>query len=574
MGGLGGAGDVGHEHGEAPGGGDDADPAVGEPGVGGGGAAARPAANDQPKGIEEGFDLRMPYAGEAYTKELVKAVEEGRLSEERLDETVKRILTMIKNGQENKKPGYSYDAEAHHALAVRAAAESAVLLKNECGVLPLDKKEKIAVIGGFAKNVRYQGGGSSHVIPTFHRELAEVLTQDYPEIAFSFARGYRLKKDEVDEDFVAEALEKVRSADKAVVLIGLPDGWESEGFDRKHLRIPSNQIDLLGRLKATGKPVIALLFAGAPVEMPWIDMVDALYAMYTGGQGVAEAMVQLLYGISSPCGKLAETWPMELAHTPCSLTFPQKENAVYEEGIFTGYRYYDRKALSVRFPFGHGLSYTQWEYSDLKIDRNRMKDTEEALVSLSVRNVGDREGKEVVQLYVRDVESSVPRPEKELKGFVKVSCKPGEKKTVQFRLNKRSFAFWHQEMGDWYAESGEYEILAGASSRDIRLKERIQVESTDKWKKQYDAFITMGELMELPEAQPIIGAMMSSYQMPQSMSEEEKQRLLEDEDSTEEIAMDYAAMGMDMPLIKVAAMSGGAFGAEQIAGILDAINKP
>lgn len=531
------------------------------------------ATNDHVKGMEEGFDLRIPFAGEGYTQDLVCAVKEGRLSEKRLDETVTRILTMTKKGQENKKPGYTYDPEAHHRLAVRAAAQSAVLLKNENHALPLVAEEKIAVIGGFAKSIRYQGGGSSHVIPTTHRELLEVLAQDYPQVAFSFARGYRLKKDVVDETFVAEALEKAKGADKIVVLIGLPDGWESEGFDRKHLRIPYNQIDLLERLKETGKPVIALLLAGSPVEMPWIDKVDALFALYTGGQGAADAAVRLLYGLDNPCGKLAETYPMELAHTPCSLTYPQKETAAYEEGVFVGYRYYDKKALPVRFPFGYGLSYTRWDYSDLKIDKSTALDTEEVKVSLSVRNAGDREGSEVVQLYVCDVESSVPRPDKELKGFAKVSCKPGETKTVSFRLNKRSFAFYHEGRKDWYAESGEYEILIGASSRDIRLKEAIRIESTSRWKKQYDEFVTMGELMELPAAKPVLAAMMSSYQMPEGLSEEEKERILNDEEDVREIAMDYAAMGMDMPLVKVAAMSGGAMGQEQIAGILALINQ-
>lgn len=531
------------------------------------------AANDQVRGMEEGFDLRMPYAGEAYTGELVQAVKEGRLSEKRLDETVTRILTMVEKGLENKKAGYTYDAEAHHRLAVRAGAESAVLLKNEGGVLPLRKEEKIALIGGFAKSIRYQGGGSSHVIPTFHRELLQVLEEDYPEIRFTFSRGYRLKKDVVDENYVAEALAAAQEADKAVVLIGLPDGWESEGFDRRHLRIPFNQIDLLERLAETGKPVIAFLLAGAPVETPWIHKVDALFAMYTDGQGVAEAMAQLLYGVSNPCGKLAETWPMELAHTPCSLTWPQRETAVYGEGIFVGYRYYDKKTLPVRFPFGHGLSYTRWEYSDLKLDRESALDTDPVIVSLRVRNVGDREGSETVQLYVRDVESSVPRPEKELKGFVKVFCRPGEAKTVTFRLDQRSFAFYHEGMRDWYAEDGEYEILVGASSRDIREKAGIQIKSTSRWRKQYDAFVTMGELMELPGAQPILAGMMSSYQMPEGPSEEEREKILEDEDSVEEIAMDYGAMGMDMPLIKVAAMSQGAMGQEQIAGILAMINQ-
>lgn len=530
------------------------------------------AANDQIKGIKEGFDLRMPYAGEAMAVKIVDAVKNGQLTEEELDASVRRILTLIKKGTENKKEDAVYDVRAHHLLARKAAEESAVLLKNEQDALPIEKNEKLALIGALAKYVRYQGGGSSHVIPTSQSNVLEVLDRDYPDVSYSYARGYRLKKDRIDEEYKAKAVEAAKKSDKVVVFIGLPDGWESEGFDRTHMRIPENQIDLLKALHETGKPVIALLFAGAPVEMPWITDVDALFAMYTGGQAVSEATVRLLLGEANPCGKLSETYPICLAQTPCSLTYPQKETAVYEEGIFVGYRYYEKKNLPVQFAFGHGLSYTGFAYRNLKIEKEQISDQDTVKVSFDVKNTGKLAGKEIVQLYVRDIECSVPRPVKELKGFVKVFLNPGETKRVEMELNKRSFAFYNTELSDWYAETGDYEILVGASSDDIRLTGIIQVTSTQQIRKKYDEYVTMGELMQIPAAAGFVESMMQMTPAS-AMSPEEMEAYLEDEDDQREIAMDYGAMGMDMPLVKVADMSVGQFPPEMVQQIVNMINQ-
>lgn len=529
------------------------------------------AANDQIKGIQEGFDLRMPYAGDIMTERIVEAVKSGALKEEMLDASVKRILTLIKRSEENKRGDADYDVKAHHLLAKRAAEESAVLLKNDRNVLPAAPTERLAIIGALAKYVRYQGGGSSHVIPTMQSSVLEAMEAAYKETEYCYARGYRLKRDYTDEAYIREAVAAANASDKVVVFIGLPDGWESEGFDRSHMRIPQNQIDLLAALRATNKPIIALLFAGAPVEMPWIDQVDALFAMYTGGQAVSEAIVSLLFGEANPCGKLAETYPMYLEQTPCSLTYPQKETADYAEGIFVGYRYYEKKRLPVQFAFGHGLSYTSFAYSNLTLDKEQMTDKETLTVSFEVKNTGERAGKEIVQLYVRDVEAGVPRPVKELKGFAKLSLSPGETKQVVFTLDKRSFAYYSVELSDWYAESGVYEILVGPSSDAIALRAEIAVESTETIEKHYDAYVTMGELMQLPEAADYLQAM--TGQMAPSMSEEEMEAYLDDEDDQREIAMDYAAMGMDMPLIKVADMTVGQFPYALVDQIVKAINK-
>lgn len=530
------------------------------------------AANDDALGIAAGFDLRMPYAGEVKTQAIVQAVQEGRLDQRDLDAAVLRLLKLALRGEANRCKTARYDVAAHHELAIQAAAESAVLLKNEGGVLPLAHTARVAVIGGLAQTMRYQGGGSSHVNPTFHRDLLTVLAEDYPDVKATFARGYRLKKDEVDEDFVSRALANAAESDVVVYCMGMPNGWESEGFDRTHLRLPGNQIDLLNRLAALGKPVVVFLFTGAPVLTDWAAKADALFAMYTAGQGVAEAMARLLFGRANPCGKLAETWPLALEHTPCSLTYPQKETAVYEEGVFVGYRYYDKKQMPVAYPFGFGLSYTDWQYSNLRLDKQHIRDTDTLTVQLDVTNTGRLPGKEIVELYVGNAPAGVPRPVKELRGFTKVFCTPGQTQTVTFTLNKRSFAYYHVGMHDWYAESGTYEILAGASSRDIRLRATVRMEATRVIPKTYDRFVTMGELMTLPAGQAVVQEMMAAYQMP-AVSEEERQRRLNDEEDTEDVAMDYAAMGMDMPLCKVADMSGGAMTEETVRTIVAALNQ-
>ena len=530
------------------------------------------AANDDALGIAAGFDLRMPYAGEVKTQAIVQAVQEGRLDQRDLDAAVLRLLKLALRGEANRCKTVRYDVAAHHELAIQAAAESAVLLKNEGGVLPLAHTARVAVIGGLAQTMRSQGGGSSHVNPTFHRDLLTVLAEDYPDVKATFARGYRLKKDEVDEDFVSRALANAAESDVVVYCMGMPNGWESEGFDRTHLRLPGNQIDLLNRLAALGKPVVVFLFTGAPVLTDWAAKADALFAMYTAGQGGAEAMARLLFGRANPCGKLAETWPLALEHTPCSLTYPQKETAVYEEGVFVGYRYYDKKQMPVAYPFGFGLSYTDWQYSNLRLDKQHIRDTDTLTVQLDVTNTGRLPGKEIVELYVGNAPAGVPRPVKELRGFTKVFCTPGQTQTVTFTLNKRSFAYYHVGMHDWYAESGTYEILAGASSRDIRLRATVRMEATRVIPKTYDRFVTMGELMTLPAGQAVVQEMMAAYQMP-AVSEEERQRRLNDEEDTEDVAMDYAAMGMDMPLCKVADMSGGAMTEETVRTIVAALNQ-
>ncbi|MCD8021660.1 MAG: glycoside hydrolase family 3 protein [Lachnospiraceae bacterium] len=308
------------------------------------------AANDPVKGVEASFDLRMPGPVPCADEKILKAVQSGELAKERLDECVIRLLTLVQKGIVNRGRIENADMDAHHALAREAAGESAVLLKNAGNVLPLKKENRLAVIGGFAKNVRYQGGGSSNVNATRVPSLLEVLSE--AGVDYTFARGFRNKVDVIDEAYVQEALDACADADTILLNLGLPFRIESEGFDRKDMKLPNNQIDLLHRLSGLGKPIVVLLSLGAPVEMPWIDEADAVLVMYTGGQAVAEASADLLYGEVTPCGKLAETWPLRVEDNPSSLNYPQKDTAVYEEGIYVGSRYFDRMKMAVQLPVG------------------------------------------------------------------------------------------------------------------------------------------------------------------------------------------------------------------------------
>lgn len=532
------------------------------------------AANDQVTGIPFGFDLRMPYCGTKYRDILVEAVKSGKLQEKDLDQSVRRILTMIKKGVERHRDGVQYDVKKHHELAVQAAMESAVLLKNERGVLPLEQQKKTAVIGAFANHIRYQGGGSSNINPTTLNQILNVLDGEYPETAYEYAKGYRLKQDLVDEAYEKEALKCAGRAEQILYCMGLPYGWESEGFDRKTLQLPENQIRLLGKLKETGKPIVVLLFTGAPVEMPWLENADAILAMYTAGQGAAEAAIRLVYGAGNPCGKLAETYPKRLGHTPCALNYPQKEEAVYEEGIYTGYRYYEKKELDTLFDFGYGLSYTTWEYSNLSVEKPTFDaGKEETLtVTIQVKNTGTMAGKEIVELYIGKEKSEVSRAVKELKGFCKVYCEPGETKEIKFLLDKRSFSYYETKIGDWYAESGEYQIMVGASLKDIRQKISVTVQS-EPLPKTFHKYSTSEEIMETEHGQKIMGEMMASLMPPQEEVIPSYRADADSEDDTEDVPMETEAMGAAMPLIKISDMTMGLFSEENMTEMIRKLNE-
>jgi beta-glucosidase len=463
------------------------------------------AVNERVDGLEAGLELEMPSSNGAGDQKIVEAVQSGKLSEKVLDRAVERVLTIIFKAVDNNKQKATYDKDAHHQLARLVARESMVLLKNEERILPLKKEGTIAIIGEFAKSPRYQGGGSSHVNPTKLENIFEEIEKASPNASVLYAKGYELKSDMIDENLFVEAKEAAAQSDVAVLFVGLPERYESEGYDREHLRIPENHRILIEAVAVVQPNVVVVLSNGAPVEMPWLHKVKGLLEGYLGGQALGGAIADLLFGHESPSGKLAETFPKALRHNPSYLNFPGEGDKVeYKEGLFVGYRYYDAKEIEPLFPFGFGLSYTSFDYSSIKIDKEEMDDTETVQISVTVKNTGEVAGKDIVQLYVRDVESSVIRPEKELKGFEKVELQPGEEKEVTFILDKRAFAYYNVDLKDWHVESGVFEIFIGKSSVEMPLKGSIRVNSTVSVKKFIHRNTTMGDVLKDPVRSTIL----------------------------------------------------------------------
>ncbi|MDE6604678.1 MAG: glycoside hydrolase family 3 C-terminal domain-containing protein [Clostridia bacterium] len=435
------------------------------------------ATNKRVKGLKAGHDLEMPSSGGMNDKLIVKAVKDGSLDESVLDTAVDRILDLVMKSTKNPKDA-TYDKEEHYQIAKNIAKESAVLLKND-GSLPL-QAQKILLVGELAIEPRFQGAGSSFVnctkISTVEQSLRDA------GIEYEFTSGYDLSDESVKKNakLRKNAVELAKNYDTVLVVAGLPEKYEAEGFDRKHINMPQSHDLLIEELAQVNKNVNVVLTMGSSVEMPWIDKVRSVLCMYLGGQSSGDACVDLLLGRANPCGKLAETFAIKLSDVPSTQNFPGARFSVeYREGLYVGYRYFNTANVPVLFPFGHGLSYTKFEYSNLTLSSKNISDKEILTATVDVQNVGDMDGKEIIQLYVNDVESSVYTPYQQLKGFEKIFLKAGEKKSVTFSLDKRSFAFYNVNAGDWQVESGEFKIMIGASSRDIRLEDSVTVNSTD-----------------------------------------------------------------------------------------------
>ena len=439
------------------------------------------AVNDRVAGLNAGNDLEMPSSGGVNDAKIVEAVKCGVIDETTLDERVDKLIDIILKGAANKKPGYKFDVRAHNLLSRQIAEQSMVLLKNDGNILPLKRVEGeyVAVIGAFAENPRYQGAGSSIINPTMIDSGRRAFNNS--PISVKFADGYdRSGKRKNEDAYITEACNLAKNASKAVVFIGLTDDYESEGFDRSTMKLPDGHNRLVEAVSRVNDNVIVVLEGGSPVEMPWADDVKAILNAYLGGQSVAPAIVDVLTGKANPCGKLAETYPVCLKDTPTSFRYPDsKEDVQYRESIFIGYRYYDKVERNVRFPFGFGLSYTSFEYSDIKLKKKNLTKGEGAKVTFTIKNTGDVAGSEIAQVYVAKPESKIFRAPKELKGFVKIHLEPGEEKKVSVELDDRAFAFWNTATEDWCVESGEYKILVGASSRDIRLEAAAKMKSED-----------------------------------------------------------------------------------------------
>jgi beta-glucosidase len=434
------------------------------------------AVNDPVLSIKAGLDLEMPASYGVSAEQIKEGLASGRITELVLNKSVKRVLDLVSKGQA-EKPEYQCDLEANHALARTIATESAVLLKNDQEILPLSTKETIAIVGQFAEHPRYQGTGSSLINPTKVDTILQLL--ELEEAEYKYAKGYELKHDEINEDFIAEACQVAAEVDVALVFAGLTARFESEGYDRTHLELPPSHNALIQRIAEVNPNVVVVLSAGAPVTMPWLHEVRGVLHTYLGGQGGAGAVLDLLYGRANPSGKLAESYPLELKDCLATEYFAYDRNQTeYRESVFVGYRYYDAAEKDVLFPFGYGLSYTQFSYGDLDVSSPSFVDTDSISVRCTIKNIGSVAGAEIVQLYVGKETSRLFRAPRELKGFQKIYLKPGEAKAIEFTLNPRSFTYFNVDIRDWHVEAGEYEILVGASSRDLRLAATVQIEST------------------------------------------------------------------------------------------------
>ena len=425
--------------------------------------------NSHTAGVAAGSDLEMPSPGLDSARELAAAVLEGRLAEEDLDSCVDRLLEAVLTVKGERKTSRTFDQETHHLLARRAAAESAVLLKNQEKLLPLKAGTKVAVIGDFAVEPRYQGAGSSMVNP-IQVETMERVIGDSQLSVVGISRGYERNGD--PEDILKkEAVDLAEKAEVVIYCLGLNELGEAEGLDRSHMRIPQNQIDLLETLAKVNENIVGVISAGASIEMPWERNCRAILHGYLSGQAGASAMVDILTGEVNPSGRLSETYPIKYEDTPSFRNFPSTErNAEYREGIYVGYRYYDTSMVRVQYPFGFGLSYTEFSYSDLQVDEDG--------VTFTVANDGDCGGAEVTQLYIGLPEAAIFRPYKELKGFKKVFLKAGERKKVRIPFDDKTFRYWNCRTNKWETEGGNYLIMVGACVADIRLSGRLERKGT------------------------------------------------------------------------------------------------
>ncbi|MHC1786763.1 MAG: beta-glucosidase [Christensenellales bacterium] len=520
------------------------------------------ACNDHTAGVAAGMDIEMPSLGPAHDRQLLAALRKGRISQDAVDAAAGRVLRLImKYGAPSPKPR-PFTMDEHHHLARRISRETMVLLKNDGGTLPLKGSQRVAFIGEFAQSPRFQGGGSSHIKAWRVLGALEAVRSVQ---AVSYARGFDSRGDAPDERLMGEAVSLARESEVCVLFLGLPEQHESEGSDRRHMDLPENQLRLVDAVCGVCGQVVVVLHTGAPLSLPFADKVQAILCAYLGGQAVGGATVDLLFGAVSPSGKLAETWPVHLEDNPSYLSFPGGPDSVrYDEDIFVGYRWYDKRRLAPRYPFGHGLSYTHFHYSGLTLDQDTLAPGGQLRVSVVIRNDGGMAGKEVVQLYVENPEDGVARPLRELRGFEKASLAPGEEKTLSFALGPRDFSYWEDRIGGFHAPGGAYRILIGASSADIRLAAPLTLLPPEPLPLKVSINTPIGDLLAIPKyaavLKPLIDMAMGS--LPQDGDEGGFM-------SPEALAQ----MLRDMPLRAVNLMSGGLVPPGLMASLVSELRK-
>lgn len=517
--------------------------------------------------INAGMDLRMPTLNPMDDALVLAKIKGAATDAEAIDTTAidaaaRNLLRVILRADALNRENETFDEDTHHALARKAAGRSVVLLENN-GILPLQDVKRLTVIGAFAKEPRYQGAGSSRVTPTrLENAWDELSRRAEGQFEISWAAGY--ESEEIDDALLQEARQKASEADVALLFVGLPPRFEEEGRDREHMDLPPSHNALVQAVVAAQPQTVVVLSNGSAVALPWADQVAAVVEGWLGGQAGGEAVVDVLFGDVNPSGRLAETFARNLEQTPAFLNFPGDGRVVtYGENIFVGYRYYDTVGVRPHYPFGYGLSYTTFEYSDLKlttneIDTNEINDDGTLTATMKIRNSGDRAGAEVVQLYVADLESSAPRPAKELKAFARVDLEPGEEKEVSFSVDASDLGFFSPRQG-WIVEPGEHELIVGASSRDLRLREFFTVRATRYIPPGFDRFTTLKEWNDHPRGKAMVAPMLQMIFASLGAGED---------------AESARATVLNLPIFKLVTFSGGMFTEQMIENMVRQINSP
>ncbi|MBR6159481.1 MAG: glycoside hydrolase family 3 C-terminal domain-containing protein [Lachnospiraceae bacterium] len=525
------------------------------------------AVRDRVRGVAAGLDLEMPSTMGAYDQFVIDAVKDGELDEADLDTCVGRVLELVYKAVEDHDEEITWNKDEHHLLARDIAGECIVLLKNEGKILPIKKDEYVLFVGGFARKPRFQGGGSSHVNCT---NIDSVLFAMQWNSKLVYEEGFSSQSDERDEQKFARAVKAAKNADKVVIFAGLPDSYESEGYDRTHMDLPKVQNDLIDAISAENEHVIVVLQNGSPVSMPWADKAEGIVETYLSGEGVGVATARVLYGKTNPSGRLPETFPLRVEDCSSYIDFSGDcEEIEYREGIFVGYRYFTKKKIPVRFPFGYGLSYSTFTYGRMTCDTESMKDDETVEVTIDVINESEIPGKEVVQLYVEaDIpDTKIRRAVRELKGFKKIYLEPHEKKTVSFILDKSAFAYYDTTISDWYVESGDYRIEICKNADEVISYMTVNVSPKKPIKVIYDENSIYKDIMDDPAARKIAAPFFEKYSKMFLGSE------TRGESATEAFGSDMSVYLRDTTLRSVVNLSMGKMTYGEMRELIEKLNR-